>query len=127
MRVKLKIVKRTTARKSMDPRRLKEENIYEETKLKINDSLRKVKEDNTETVNVDHKWEKIQNALVSVGRETLKPLREKIKSWMTVEILDLMEERRRYKNKNVNKYKEVQRNIRKKSSRRKRKVDTQQM
>ncbi|CAG9841161.1 unnamed protein product [Diabrotica balteata] len=107
-------IKRESTKKIIDTRRLKQDNTYVETKFKINESLRKVKEDNAETLTIDQKWGKIQHALVSVGKETLKPLKEKTKPWMTVEILELMEERRKHKAKDLDKYKEIKRNIRKK-------------
>lgn len=51
---------------------------------------------------VSHKWEKIQITLVSVGRDILKPHREKIKRWMTGEMIYLTEERRKKDRKKRN-------------------------
>lgn len=56
-------------------------------KLKIIDNLRKIKENKAEIVEVDDKWEKIQNVPVSVEKETIKPLGEKRKPWMIAEII----------------------------------------
>lgn len=114
MRIKLKKVKSPIVKKIMDPRRLKEDNTYTETKTKINESLRKISETPTETVNTDKRWEDIQNVMISIGKEKLQPLKEKRKPWMTTEILELMEERRQHKARDENKYREIHRNIRKK-------------
>lgn len=42
----------------MDPTKLWEKNTYEETKLEINERLRKVKENNTEVIDVPQMGEK---------------------------------------------------------------------
>lgn len=52
--------------------------------------------------------------MVSVGKETLKPFREKRKPQLTAEILNLMGERQKRETKDLNIYTEVQRNIQKK-------------
>ncbi|CAH1232871.1 unnamed protein product [Diabrotica balteata] len=107
MRVKLKKVNRPSTKKIMDTRRPKQDNTYAKTKFKINENLRKVIENNAEILTIDQKWGKIQHALVSVGKKTLKPLREKTKPWMTVELLELMKDRRKHKAKDLDKYKEI--------------------
>lgn len=53
---------------------IKQGNIPNETKLKINESLRWVRDHLTAIVNIDHKCKNNQNASVSDGKETLKSL-----------------------------------------------------
>ncbi|XP_022196330.1 uncharacterized protein LOC111053719 [Nilaparvata lugens] len=62
--------------------------------------------------NVETELKKIQKAVESVKKALLKPERIKKKSWMTTEILDLMEERRLNKG-NATEYKRIQYMIRK--------------
>lgn len=50
---------------------------YTTTKTKCNESQGQIKENLTETANIDGKWEKIQDALNSVGEETLKAIEKK--------------------------------------------------
>lgn len=52
----------------MDPGRLKKDHILGEIRLKINESLRQMRDDLTEMVNLDHEWDRIQNALISIGK-----------------------------------------------------------
>lgn len=48
---------------------------------------------------------------------------KKHKSWMTIEILDLMDKRRHLKNKDINKYKQLHNIIKDKGGNKKRKID----
>lgn len=112
--IKLKAIKRTPSKQNIDPRRLKEETTYNNTKQMVNDNLKRVREDITSTESVDGKWDIIQDVIAEVGKENLKPAKEKRKPWMTDEILELMEKRRQYKTKEASKYKEVQKAIRRK-------------
>ncbi|KAF2894875.1 hypothetical protein ILUMI_11299 [Ignelater luminosus] len=62
-----------------------------------------------ENDDVNTKWEKMKKALMHKANDTLnaKKTREK-QEWITSEILGLMEIRRKQKNKNVSKYREIE-------------------
>lgn len=55
-----------------------------------------------------------ENSKCPVKKGPLKPHREKINPWMTVEILNPIEEVTKHETKDLNKYKEVEKNVRKK-------------
>lgn len=89
MRFKLKTVKRPTVKRFIELRNLKEENAYEESKLKMNVRFREVKEENTGVLHVLIIGRKFKMPW-SVLEKKLKNQLEKTKAWMTAEILNPM-------------------------------------
>lgn len=78
--------------------------------LKLTDSLNAA-----DASNIDEKWNVIKAVINDVSTEKLKTgERVKLKPWMTDEILDLMDQRRKFKNKDEVMYHTLQRNIRSK-------------
>ena len=53
------------------------------------------------------KWNKAKQTIGNIYEEQLKPTYHKKKEWMTEEILQLMDTRRKYKNRNPDKYRET--------------------
>ena len=69
--------------------------------------------DEAEDEGVERCWRVLQDALVSAAEEIIpKEKRRGRKAWMTDEILDLMEKRRKVKNVSEERYRELDRNIR---------------
>jgi len=64
-------------------------------------------------VSVDEKWKQIQTGLETIAKKHLTRKTTKKKSWITSEILDLMEERRKSKN-NKDEYKTLHKTIQRK-------------
>ncbi|KAF2891336.1 hypothetical protein ILUMI_14838 [Ignelater luminosus] len=63
---------------------------------------------------IDQKWKKIKTELMQAAADKLNIIqKQKKQNWMTTEILKVMEERRRNKNWDHVKYKELNRMIRK--------------
>lgn len=67
---------------------------------------------NENTTEIMKKWGKIEEAVETTCTALLKQNRVKKKEWMTEEILIMIEEGRKYKNKNIPKYREIHRIIR---------------
>lgn len=106
-KLKLKKVARKTNTKKWNMRKLKEPDVKETVTSLLNQRCNNIEmSNNTETT-----IEKLSKTLNEIGDEHLTDERIKKKSWMTDEILKLMEERRRAKN-DASKYKETQRKIR---------------
>ncbi|XP_073824763.1 FERM domain containing isoform X3 [Musca autumnalis] len=72
---------------------------------------------NTELININRNdveniWNSVKTTINSIARNTLgNYTKPKSKSWMTEEILQLMDERRKYKNSNYEMYWEINREI----------------
>ena len=73
----------------------------------ISKKLLEVKHENRNTNSVNIKWKNIQSTLLRKCKEELMPDRIRKKEWMTESILNLMEQRRKFKNINEQKYKDV--------------------
>lgn len=113
-RMKLKVIKKTEQRYA-DMRNLKINHIKQQISDSINENINNIKSDNANTGDINEKWENIKQAITSASERRLTPPKRKHKVWMTEEILELMNERRLSKTKDVNKYeildKEIQRKI----------------
>uniref|UniRef100_A0A8D8Y176 Craniofacial development protein 2 n=3 Tax=Cacopsylla melanoneura TaxID=428564 RepID=A0A8D8Y176_9HEMI len=92
-----------------DLRRLKDENIREKVKAALKEKI----SNNPNTNNIETELANFQQAVQHVKEEHLKPDRRKRKQWMTDEILELMEHRRREKGNPIG-YKGLQNTIRRK-------------
>ena len=72
-------------------------------------------QETAEDTSVEHQWNCFKDKISGIRDQSLCPVRPpKNKKWMTDEILDLMEVRRQFKNRNINRYREVNREIRRK-------------
>lgn len=96
--------------------------IQQKLKQQINSNLNIVREVIFSIENGNQQWNNIQNALLKAGKETLKT--NKNQKWMISEIFTLMDERRKIKERNELKYKELQNQ--EKSQRRAKKSGQQQ-
>lgn len=111
MQLKLKIIKRTQNSDKIHIEKLKDKETRQRTEEKLNEELRT---NNTieEHTNIDKKWNTIKDIIVKVGKNELKQSKiEGKKEWMTQEILTLMEQRRKYKNRNTELYNQTHRLI----------------
>uniref|UniRef100_A0A8D9EQ38 Craniofacial development protein 2 n=1 Tax=Cacopsylla melanoneura TaxID=428564 RepID=A0A8D9EQ38_9HEMI len=94
---------------TFDFRRLKDEQIRKNVRTTLNAKM----DCNTQMNNIDATLTHFQKVVQEVKGEFLKPDTRKRKSWMTSEILELMELRRKEKD-NPTTYKELQKTIRRK-------------
>lgn len=102
--------KRITSKKekSFELRKLKDPTIRE----KVHHDINNITNENSE-LDVEQEIENFKNVVKKAKENHLKPDQRKKKSWMTEEILNLMEQRRKQK-QHPDKYKKIQKNIRKK-------------
>uniref|UniRef100_A0A8D8YBA7 Craniofacial development protein 2 n=3 Tax=Cacopsylla melanoneura TaxID=428564 RepID=A0A8D8YBA7_9HEMI len=89
--------------KPVELRKLKNVTVRQIVKTALKDKM----EVNAQINNIDESLDKFQNAVQQVKEEFLKPDIRRKKSWMTNEILELMEQRRQNKG-NTNEYKRIQ-------------------
>lgn len=89
--------------------RLKQDKLKEETTDELVDKINDISEDHNDKEEI---WSQFKN---SVALTTINQLIENEKNtekqWMTSEILQLMEERRKFKNNDTDKYNELHRKI----------------
>uniref|UniRef100_A0A8D8S118 Craniofacial development protein 2 n=1 Tax=Cacopsylla melanoneura TaxID=428564 RepID=A0A8D8S118_9HEMI len=106
-------MKRTNLKRKQryDLRRLKDPNIKQEVKLELNRKININTEQNCNNPDIEKEMDELRKHVLEVKEKHLKPDKTKRKSWMTNEILDLMEERRIHKGR-VNEYKRIQSQIR---------------
>lgn len=109
--VRLKKINKKLFINKIDRAQLKNKTIREEVRKELHECL-----NNQELIgnDVEKDWSTIKTSISKISRENLKgkPQTTK-KSWMTNEIIDLMEQRRAAKN-NKNLYKELQKTVRQK-------------
>lgn len=93
---------------------LKEQIIKDEVQNKLEGEFQKINQQNG-TDDINEKWGKIKNVFKNTINSHLKKGHPKKKQrWMTNEILNLMEKRRQYRNKNEIEYKRVHGEIKRK-------------
>lgn len=92
-------MKRTNPKRKQryDLRRLKDPNIKQEVKIELNEKINT--EQNSNNLDIEMEMDELRKHVQEVKEKYLKPDKTKRKSWMTDEILDLMEERRLNKEK----------------------------
>lgn len=84
-----------------------------ETEQKVREQLKKkVKDINDNTSDIREKWEKTREAIQKTCATFLKRDKQAKTEWITEEIIDMMDERRKYKNKNGVKYRQIHNIIR---------------
>lgn len=111
IRIRFKKVPRVQQPTRIDIDKLKINQIRQE----VSESLENEFEALQTELGIEEKWIEFKTITNNLIRSKLKYDRPvKRQSWMTNDILDLMEERRRYKNRNDTKYKELHRELRKK-------------
>uniref|UniRef100_A0A8D8V3E1 Craniofacial development protein 2 n=1 Tax=Cacopsylla melanoneura TaxID=428564 RepID=A0A8D8V3E1_9HEMI len=111
VKVKLKKVERKKPNIKLDLSKLKNTDTERNLRNKIQNGMRDIKQACIQSDNIELKWENIQSIILTESKQELKMERIKKKVWMSEEILDLMDERRKYKNVNGQKYKEINRKI----------------
>ena len=107
--IKLKKVVEKKQGYKMDRTQLTTETKKEQVKKLVNDSFKK----QDVTIDIKQEWNEIKISLNKICVDNLKSNKIKKKSWMTDEIIDLMEHRRVSKN-DKNMYKQLQTKIRQK-------------
>lgn len=121
MRIRLKrIGKSFTKKPNMDA--LRNESQKQDISDQLNAQLRSIKQRNTSPTpgtenskNIEDTWKQLKNAMQKVQEQLItKDNKKQHKSWMTQEILDLMESRRSFKSTNAQKYKATDKLIRNK-------------
>lgn len=112
LNIKLKQNKKSIKTMRTQQEILKEPEIIKE----VNDNIHKIAQSSLPNKSVEQNWQDIKASLMNKKIEhILQPKEKKAKKeWMTQDILNLMEERRKHKNKNQNQYKQIHRTIRKK-------------
>lgn len=81
----------------------------------INERFHKLQQENIADLDEEVKWMKIRETIITTQQETIpKAENRKKQKWMTEEILTLMDERRRCKNRDNIKYREIQTTIKQK-------------
>lgn len=110
-------LKKTQTNHGMDKlniERLKSEETREKLKQQINANLeRNIKyEENKE--NTEQQWQFLKTSIIEPSKKELTLNKHKKEDWMTDEILELMNERRKYKTMNNTRYKQLQSQIRRK-------------
>ena len=120
MRVKLKkVIRRKRIRK--DWKRLRTEDALREAyATEVVSRFDRLEEEREETEGVDGNWRVLQGALVGAAEELIpREPQGRRQAWMTEDILELMEERRKFKNRSEDRYKELDRLIKRMCTERK--------
>ena len=115
MKVKLKNPDTTKPSPKLDYELLaKDEQLQRLYKITVEnkfDVLANIEEDNEDPNTV---WQTFRSCLVEAADETIPRRQRKHQKWMTDEILELMEERRLMKGKNIPRYKEMHQRVKEK-------------
>lgn len=113
LKTKLKKTRPQRKSKKYDIEKLKNPEIQEKVKSALTSELKDMSACISEP---DKSWNTMETRIIEVNNRFLKPdtTRQKKKGWMTDEIMNLMEERRRVKSNNTQEYWAIHRNIRKK-------------
>lgn len=104
LEVRLKRIKKNPTNERIDIRKLSNSNTRQQIQESISSELNRI---NEHTIEVTKKWNEIEQAIQKTCPALLKQDRVGKKEWMTEEILDMMEERRKYKNRDITKYREI--------------------
>lgn len=107
-KIKLKKVKKAQ-RKSWDLQKLRTPITEEVVKVRIRDTIKKVDKDH---LSIEQQLESLQSAIADIGNTHLRAEKRDHKPWMTQEIMNMMEERRKLKNRGAE-YKTINEIIRK--------------
>lgn len=99
--------------KKLDFNKLRNENIRQEIREEINEKLSAIQQQINDTDSVDQKLKHINATIQTTTKKHLTKTTTGNRAWMTQEILDLMEQRRKRKN-HLDKYKDINKQIKKK-------------
>lgn len=110
LNIKMKKIERSQ-KKCIDTRLLKDPNTHDVVKQEINECMRTINALNER--NVDEKWKQMQVGLETIAKKHLMCKRTKKKAWMTAEIINLTDERRKNK-QNLHEYKRLNKTVQKK-------------
>lgn len=110
----LHLKKVQTSHKSdkLNIQKLKSEEVKEKLRQQINAKLESTPKSNDG--NVEQQWQFFRNSIIEPSSRELTTTKYKKEEWMTDEILELMEERRRHKNVNKTQYQQLHNQIRRK-------------
>lgn len=112
LHVKLKRLQKPSTT-SVDIRNLKIPATLERISQRVNEEISQMS--NNSTSSIQEQWSEMHNILRRIEKEEIGTRDRKGKKvWMTDEILGMMEERREQKNKNPQKYREINRDIQRK-------------
>lgn len=117
MKIKISNVKRHTQQRKIEYYRLKDDGIKNRVTTKIRDRIIDTVKPQIEAgTDINNVWEEMQKIVSDVAENEIGyKQKTRKKNWMTDEILELFEERRKYKNeRNQGKYTDTQKVIRKK-------------
>lgn len=109
LHVKLKSLQKPSTT-SVDIRNLKIPATLERVRQRVNEELSQMSSNSTS--NVQEQWNEMHNILSKIEKEEIGTRdRKGKKAWMTEDILQMMEERRNHKNKNSQRYREMDEKI----------------
>ncbi|XP_055375388.1 uncharacterized protein LOC129608089 [Condylostylus longicornis] len=112
LKIKLTQKRQHSRHKQLDLEKLNNDNVKNQSIIAINTDLKMLNLNNT---NVDELWNQTKNVLKTTANRVLGTKRFTLKQqWVTEEIFQLMEERRKHRHKNENEYKRIHRIIRSK-------------
>lgn len=105
LKVTLKRIIKHKNKPTINIRQLKNPDIFRDGQLRVNCNLKSITSCQSAST-VDETWTKIKNAMVPVAEKNLMVTKREKQSWMTDDILELMDKRRQSKN-DPTKYKEI--------------------
>lgn len=113
LKIRLKKLIPRKEKPRMKTEKLLIDSVKETIKQELNEKLTDV--NRMEDKNIEERWNTLKEVLTEFNvHELLQEKRDKNKIWMTEEILKIMDERRKFKNKDNDKYKELHDKIRRK-------------
>lgn len=113
MILKLKRISKRSDNNKPDIYKLKEEHTRQKIKKEINEKFRNMSSRTQHTI--EDKWNNIKESISTITENNLRSNTNKKKNkWMTDEILELIDKRRTFKNKNEERYKDTNKIIRRK-------------
>ena len=111
IRLRMKRIKRRAENTRIEITRLREKDTKQHLTEEINETLMNIKEEVLQSTEIENKWLLMSTKIIKSQEKILTPKSYKKKQWMTNEILELMDERRQFKNRDFTKYKEVNKQI----------------
>jgi len=110
IKLKLKTVKKKQRRAVIDPRRVNDERI----RARVTEELARKTKSTSGNGNIEEVWQQVKGIVNEASEKHLTTERWQHKVWMTDEILELMEERRLWKNVDDARYKVLHKQIQRK-------------
>jgi len=110
IKLKLKTVKKKQKRAVIDPRRVNDERI----RARVTEELARKTKSTSGNGNIEEVWQQVKGIVNEASEKHLTAEKWQHKVWMTDEILELMEERRLWKNVDDTRYKVLHKQIQRK-------------